>query len=158
MSSGRVLAGLREIVSGGQTGVDRAALDIAEAFGLARGGWCPRGRLAEDGPIPAHYPLQEHSSPTYAARTEQNVIDSDATLILSRGEMTGGTELTWRMAIKHGRPRLRIDLGQDADPQQAADWIAAGGFARLNVAGPRASIDAEIYALAADYLRRVLMV
>ena len=79
------------IVSGGQTGVDRAALDAALELGIAHGGWCPRGRLAEDGPIADRYGLRETASSDYAVRTEQNVVDSDATLILHRGPLTGGT-------------------------------------------------------------------
>src|SRR5947199_5509021 len=82
------------IVSGGQTGVDRAALDVALELGLPCGGWCPRGRRAEDGPIPAHYPLCETRSPIYPVRARWNVRDSDATLILTRGRADRGTALT----------------------------------------------------------------
>ena len=80
---------LRTIVSGGQTGVDRAALDVAIMLGFAHGGWCPAGRLAEDGPIDAHYALRETASAAYDVRTERNVVDSDGTLVLASGEPRG---------------------------------------------------------------------
>mgnify|MGYP003793290687 CR=1 FL=1 len=89
---------IKKIVSGGQTGVDRAALDVAMQLGIPVGGWCPRGRRAEDGRIPDSYPLREASSVNYAKRTELNVRDSDGTLILSGGPLTGGTALTESLA------------------------------------------------------------
>jgi predicted Rossmann fold nucleotide-binding protein DprA/Smf involved in DNA uptake len=95
---------VRKIVSGGQTGVDRAALDIALALGIPCGGWCPRGRGAEDGVIPARYPLQETCSHDYAERTRRNVIDSDGTLILAIGALHGGTLLTAQLAEKAASP------------------------------------------------------
>ena len=91
---------IRRIVSGGQTGVDRAALDVALSLGIPCAGWCPRGRRAEDGPIDARYPLNETPSTSYAKRTEWNVRDSDATLILARLPLGGGTALTERLARK----------------------------------------------------------
>ena len=99
------------IVSGGQTGVDRAALDVAIAIGIGHGGWCPAGRLSEDGTIPSRYDLQETDSPEYPVRTEKNVIDSDATLLLYEGRLKGGTLLTRRICVRHGKPDLvvRID-------------------------------------------------
>ena len=93
-----------KIISGGQTGVDRGALDAAIALGVPHGGWCPHGRLAEDGIIPARYQLRQTDSPEYHVRTEKNVQDSDATLILYRGEMKGGTKLTWQLAERHAKP------------------------------------------------------
>ena len=92
---------LRTIVSGGQTGVDRAALDVAIALGFAHGGWCPAGRLAEDGPIAARYALRETTSAAYDVRTERNVLDSDGTLVLASGEPRGGSALTCRLACGH---------------------------------------------------------
>src|SRR6516225_901027 len=96
-----------KIISGGQTGVDRAALDFAIRHGLEHGGWCPKGRKAEDGAIPRRYHLQETDSPEYAERTVKNILAADATLIIVREEpLTGGTALTFELAEKHGRPVL----------------------------------------------------
>jgi len=101
---------IKKIISGGQTGADRAALDIALKFNIPHGGWIPKGRIAEDGPLPDKYQLQEMPTTSYPARTEQNVIDSDATLIFSRGKTTGGTEFTRKMVLKHKRQLVHIDL------------------------------------------------
>ncbi|MCS7304888.1 MAG: putative molybdenum carrier protein [Thermoguttaceae bacterium] len=129
----------RLIISGGQTGVDRGALDAAIALGIPHGGWCPKGRLAEDGTIPAQYMLQETDSPQYAVRTEQNVLDSDATLIFCRGPTTGGTEWTRICALRHGRPFLVVDLNEPIDWQALRRWLAERRPGVLNVAGPRES-------------------
>jgi hypothetical protein len=146
------------IVSGGQTGVDRAALDVAIELGLPHGGWCPRGRLAEDGPIAGRYELCETDSPAYHVRTEQNVIDSNATLILTRGEPIGGTALTIRLAQKYGRPLLVADLARpDVFPETVRKWITDGGYHVLNVAGPRESQQPGITVQAAEFLRSVLV-
>jgi hypothetical protein len=133
------MAPMLKVVSGGQTGVDRAALDAARALGLPCGGWCPRGRLAEDGPIDAAYPLTETPSADYAQRTEWNVRDADGTLVLARGRATGGTALTIALARLEGRPLLVVHLERDPSPAEARRWIEAGGIAVLNVAGPRES-------------------
>jgi len=130
------------IVSGGQTGADRGALDAAIELGLAHGGWCPAGRLAEDGGIPAHYPLRETGSSRYEERTEKNVVDSDATLLVTRGPPTGGSALTAGLARKHRRPLLHLDLATTPPAAAAAElraWLASHRIAILNVAGPRAS-------------------
>jgi len=144
-----------KIVSGGQTGVDRAALDAAIALGWEHGGWCPRGRLAEDGAIPERYRLVETESRQYAARTERNVVDSDATLILSRGPLSGGTELTRQFCRRHGRPHRVVDLEQPGPPVELADWLRRHRVAVLNVAGPRESQSPGIGAAAERYLRDV---
>jgi hypothetical protein len=144
------------IISGGQTGVDRAALDVAIALGIAHGGWCPRGRLAEDGRIPDRYQLRETDAAEYAARTERNVRDSGATLILCRGTPSGGTELTVRLAQQHGRPYLVVDLDDPPSPGEVADWLRAGEIGVLNVAGPRESQSPGIGVQAAEFLRKVL--
>ncbi|WP_213455635.1 putative molybdenum carrier protein [Thiocapsa sp.] len=127
------------VVSGGQTGVDRAALDAAIALGLPIGGWCPRGRRGEDGPIPERYALRETPSTNYAERTEWNVRDSDATLILHRGPMSGGTRLTAERARRLGKPLLARDLAAPIDVRAIADWLVANHVRILNCAGPRES-------------------
>jgi hypothetical protein len=131
-------AGIR-VVSGGQTGVDRAALDAAMTLGLPIGGWCPLGRRAEDGPIPDRYALHETPSADYAERTEWNVRDSDATLILHRGPMTGGTRLTAELARRLGKPLLARDLAESIDVPAIVDWLIANHVRVLNCAGPRES-------------------
>ena len=150
------MGGVSKIVSGGQTGVDRAALDVALALGLACGGWCPLGRRAEDGPIPARYPLRQCASPDYAERTRLNVRDSDATVVLCTGEPTEGSALTARLAGELGRPLLVID--PDAADAQArfGAWIGAGATTVLNVAGPRESAEPGIYRRARAFLIGVL--
>jgi hypothetical protein len=144
------------VISGGQSGVDRAALDAAIETGLETGGWCPRGRRAEDGPIPRRYPLRETPMRAYSQRTEWNVRDSDATLILYRGGLHGGTRLTAGLAVRYGRPRLMLDLDTRPDPAIARDWIAAQGVRVLNVAGPREAGAPGIYAQARAFLRTML--
>lgn len=143
------------IVSGGQTGVDRAALDVALALGIPCGGWCPQGRRAEDGRIPLVYPLQEMPSSEYADRTEKNVIDSDGTLIVCVGEPRGGTHFTLLCAQKHGKPYYIVDLARH--PHQALAgtraWLQTQRVAVLNIAGPRESEHPGIYDLAVGWLR-----
>jgi hypothetical protein len=139
---------IRKIISGGQTGVDRAALDVAIKLAVAHGGWIPQGRITENGPLPAKYNLKETRSSSYAVRTEKNVQDADGTLIISRGRLTGGSEYTREMAIKHDRSWIHIDLSQMAAFQAAIainQWILKNKIEILNVAGPRASKDSTVY-------------
>ncbi len=121
---------VQKIVSGGQTGVDRAALDAAATLGLQRGGWCPRGRRAEDGVIPRHYPLQETDSPRYDVRTRRNVRDSDATLILHRGTLRGGTRFTAEYCRQRRKPCLLVDLSQTRAPSTrfTSGWPNTGSW------------------------------
>ena len=151
-------ARLRRIISGGQTGADRAALDVALELGIDHGGWAPRGRWAEDGPLAPRYQVSELSSPQPAARTERNVRDADATLILSHGPLSGGSALTRSLARGQDKPVLHVDLAE-RDERAAAEavtqWLAAGQPEVLNVAGPRASTDPLIYDAACRVLRRV---
>jgi hypothetical protein len=151
-----VAALLERVVSGGQTGVDRAALDVALALGIPCGGWCPRERRAEDGPIPGRYPLRETPSGEYPQRTEWNVRDSEGTLALTRGRPRGGTALTLALARSLGRPSLHVDLAQGGDPEPVRSWIRAERIRVLNVAGPRESDTPGIYAAAAAFLGALL--
>jgi hypothetical protein len=145
-----------KIVSGGQTGVDRAALDVALELGLACGGWCPKGRRAENGPIPGRYPLTETSSRAYPQRTKCNVLDSDGTLILTFGRPMGGTALTIRIAAENDKPYLVVDLSRQADPARVRTWCRTHQIGVLNVAGARESESPGIYEKAAAFLRAVI--
>ena len=127
------------IVNGGQSGVDRAALDSAMHLMLPCRGWCPNGRWAEDGSIAPVYPLQECGSPTPAVRTELNTIDSDGTLVLSRGEPRDGTPLTIECAKMHGKPVLEISLDDEPDAAAFWAWINSYDIRTLNIGGPRES-------------------
>jgi hypothetical protein len=146
---------IRKIVSGGQTGVDRAALDVAKELKLERGGWCPHGRLAEDGRIP-EYLLQETPTPVYAERTELNVKGSDGTLVLTCGSPTGGTAYTITCAQRHGKPYYVVDLTQLADVLSTRQWLRSASIRVLNVAGPRHSESPEGYGLAYEFLMKLL--
>ena len=139
---------IKKIISGGQTGADRAALDVAIKYSIHHGGWIPKGRIAEDGPLPERYQLQEMPTISYTKRTEQNVIDSDATLIFSRGKPTGGTDYTRKMALKHKKQMVHIDLKLSTSYDAAyriLSWIRHYEIKILNVAGPRTSKDPAIY-------------
>ncbi len=146
----------KRIISGGQTGVDRAALDIALERHIPCGGWCPKGRRAEDGVIPARYPLRETESSDYRIRTRRNVLDADATLILTRGTPTGGTALTYRCARHANKPCLVIDMKKGTDPAAIRAWLNGHRIGTLNVAGPRESHQPRIYRQALNLLRKVL--
>jgi len=139
---------INKIISGGQTGADRAALDVAIMFNIPHGGWIPKGRLAEDGPLSLDYQLQEVATGGYQACAEQNVIDSDGTLIFARGKLTGGTDYTRQMVLKHKEHLLHIDLNMAASYDAASlilSWIRIQNIKALNVAGPMASEDYKIY-------------
>ena len=139
---------LRKIISGGQTGADQAALDVAINLGIPHGGWIPKGRLTEDGSLPDKYNLTEMPTASYPKRTEQNVIDSDGTVIFSYGRLTGGSGYTRKMAVKHNRRWLHVDLAKSTRFQAAQginDWIRQNNIEVLNVAGSRASKSQEIY-------------
>jgi len=144
---------LRHIVSGGQTGVDRGALDAALAAGVSCGGWCPAGRRAEDGSVPLRYPMRETASSGYAERTGRNVADSDGTLVLMFGIPAGGTALTAQCCKRLQRPLLLIDaasMSAAKAAEQAARFVCERALNVLNVAGPRESEapGAHRYALA----------
>jgi hypothetical protein len=145
-----------QIISGGQTGVDRAALDVSLELGLPCGGWCPQGRKAEDGPIDPHYPLRETPSADYAERTACNVRDADGTLVLTRGRRKGGTALTIAFARHLNKPCLVLNLNKKPTPARVRDWAKANQVRVLNVAGPRESENQGIYDQAVEFLRRLL--
>jgi hypothetical protein len=147
---------VEKIVSGGQTGVDRAALDVALELDIPCGGWCPQGRSAEDGQIPARYPLQETEGRKYKFRTSLNVRDSDATLILNLGPLEGGTGLTKILAVKLRRPYLVVDLDAEQDMQELQHWLMENNVQVLNVAGPRESKRPGIHQTAVDFLKKLL--
>ena len=150
---------IEKLVAGGQTGADRAALDVAIEMGLPHGGWVPKGRLAEDGPVPDKYHLQEMRTTSYPKRTEQNILDSDGTLIVSHGKLTGGSQLTMSMAYKHNKPWIHVDLKIMAYPDAVVtirDWIDREMVKVLNVAGPRASKDPQIYQGVKELLEKTL--
>ena len=131
-----------KIISGGQTGVDRGALDAALQAGIECGGTCPAGRKAEDGIIPEIYPLTELASNIYSDRTRKNVVDSDATLIIYFGQLEGGTAYTRQCCICEAKPYLVIDATrqeQEVLVQQIMTFIKHNKIEILNVAGPRAS-------------------
>jgi len=130
---------VRKIVSGGQTGVDRAALDFAIRRGIPHGGYCPTGRRSESGPIAAKYRLMECGSPDYAMRTAMNVVHSDGTLILSRGAPRGGTQLTAHFCAQYGKPSFIVDLDRTLAVGDFAAWLSRHEVETLNVAGPRES-------------------
>ncbi|HEY3121670.1 MAG TPA: putative molybdenum carrier protein [Vicinamibacteria bacterium] len=146
-----------KVISGGQTGVDRAALDAAQELGLDCGGWCPRGRRAEDGRIPDRYPLRETASSDYPSRTAANVREADATLVLvQRGGRSRGTALTRRVAAEYEKPLLEVDLSAAPRPETVQEWLERLGVRTLNVAGPRESETADIYDRAREFLLQVL--
>ncbi|QEG00903.1 Putative molybdenum carrier [Stieleria maiorica] len=128
----------RRIISGGQTGVDRAGLELAIAHRIQHGGWCPKGRLSEDGSIPSRYDLVEMDTAEYPPRTEQNVIDSDATLILYEQRLKGGTLLTRRYAARWNKPCLSVAM-EVTSPGEVRQWLDQVQPETLNIAGPRES-------------------
>jgi hypothetical protein len=141
------------IISGGQTGADRAALDFAIERGLPHGGWCPKGRLALDGVIDAKYLLNETPSSGYPQRTEWNVRDSDATVVCTLGpKPTGGSLKTISIAVKHGKPCLHLQKGTPGAAEILASFIREHHVRRLNVAGSRESKEPGIY----EWVRSVL--
>lgn len=146
-----------KIVSGGQTGVDRGALDFALSHDLPCGGWCPKDRRAEDGSVPSHYPLQESTQRDYSQRTEWNLRDSEATLILTRGKLEGGTALTRRLARKLKRPFFVVDLLAPPLLEVVQTWLREHQVQVLNVAGPRESRNPGIQVEAQRYLEGLFL-
>lgn len=145
-----------KIISGGQTGTDRAALDAAMYYGVDTGGWCPQGRLAEDGSIPEHYPLRELPGGGYRERTRQNVIDSDASVIIYFGSPAGGTEQTITCCNDTDQPYLLIDAEQlsvEVAAEKIRTFIIGNSPEVMNIAGPRNSEHHDAY----TYTKNVIM-
>lgn len=145
------------IVSGGQTGVDRAALDFALANGIEHGGWCPKGRRAEDGVLDEKYNLHETPCKDYRQRTEWNVRDSDGTLIIVDLELSGGTRYTCEVARKLEKPVMKVNAGGLGKEKEVLDWLERNDVQVLNVAGPRASTEPEIYTMARELLDKIYL-
>jgi len=144
-----------KIISGAQTGVDRAALDAALRHGIEAGGWCPTGRLDEFGRIPDRYPVKELENGGFTERTLQNVKDSDGTVIIYPGKLSGGTEQTLHFCVEQPRPHELIDASKVSTEKAAqliADFVRENKIDILNVAGPRATEWPEGY----DYASRAL--
>lgn len=148
------------IISGGQTGVDRAALDVALELGLLHGGFVPKGRKAEDGRVPEKYNLIELSSTSYPVRTRANILEADGTLILTPPRPTGGTRLTAKIAHQYDRIWLAVDPFQNDKEdhliQRVLTWIGSHQIETLNVAGPRESKIPGIYEISCKFLRKLL--
>ncbi len=151
---------MKKIISGGQTGADIAGLDVAIKYGIPHGGAIPKGRLTEDGTLPEKYNLQEMSTKSYPKRTEKNVVDSDGTVIFSHGKLTGGSLLTQKKAVEHGKPVIHLDIGE-VTVEEAADllmgFIQENGVEILNVAGSRGSKDPEIYGKTYGVMERCIV-
>jgi hypothetical protein len=148
---------VEKIISGGQTGVDRAALDMALELGIPCGGWCPKDRKSEDGPIPQRYPLRETGSASYPVRTAKNMQDSDGTLVLTMGSPMGGTALTIKLAKEKRKPFLVFDPKKEkGDPLFIGNWILTNQIKILNIAGPRESECPGVYHQASGFLRALL--
>jgi hypothetical protein len=156
-------------VSGGQTGVDRAALDAGLNAGVSIGGWCARGRRSEAGPIPELYPLTETAARSYAVRTTWNVRDSDGTLVILLGEISSGTKLTLAAArdqgelykVVHLRPSDAPGLFTTENPpndqiQSVVDWLRDRRIRVLNIAGPRGSSHTDVYSEALEFMSLLL--
>lgn len=148
---------IEKIVSGGQTGVDRAALDVAQEQGIPVGGWCPKGRRAEDGRIPDRYPLKETPSEEYAQRTKWNVRDSDGTVLITDGVLQGGTALAREQARAMDKPVLHVRTNDPVPVVMMQAWREDNDIRVMNVAGPRESEAEGIYERARTILERLFV-
>lgn len=154
------MALIEKIVSGGQTGADRAALDFAIENGIPHGGWCPKGRMAEDGALGSCYLLQETPLKSYPQRTEWNVRDSDGTVVFSISPtLTGGTKKTFFLANLRGKPVLRLakDGGGRFPHLDLLEFIERHHVKVMNVAGPRSSKEPEVYSFVKEVLQNALL-
>jgi hypothetical protein len=151
---------IEKIISGGQTGADRGAIDAALKYSFPYGGWIPKGRLTEYGTLPDEYKLKEMPTKIYPARTEKNVLASDGTVIITHGKLTGGSALTKKFAKKHKRPYLHINLNETPAFLASSEinaWINKNNIEILNVAGSRASKDPQIYEDAKYIIQGVIL-
>ena len=150
---------IEKIISGGQTGVDQAALDIAIKFNIPHGGWCPKGRIAENGMIPLKYLLTETESSDYSIRTKLNIRDSDGTLILvpeNLAKITSGTMMTIQVAKEKEKPYFIAELAEAQNIQSIVDWVYENNIKILNVAGPRESHYPGINQLSVKFLEKII--
>lgn len=150
---------IKKIISGGQTGADRAALDAAIEMGVPHGGWVPLGRMTEKGRLPKRYNVREINAIDYDQRTELNVLDSDGTLLFSKGPLKGGSALTKKLARKHLKPCLHVDIDSITlyrAVEIIKSWLDVRKIEILNVAGPRESEAPLIYDHVMDILKSVL--
>ncbi|MDX8338525.1 putative molybdenum carrier protein [Draconibacterium sp. IB214405] len=145
----------QKIISGGQTGVDRAVLDACLQYSFPCGGWCPKNRKAEDGKIPDLYPLEEMEESEYKARTRKNVIEADGTLILAPEKLQGGTFLTKQFSIENNKP-VRI-IRPETNPDKLLIWIIINNISVLNIAGPRQSEWSEAYSAAYRFTTELIV-
>lgn len=150
---------LTKIISGGQTGADQAALDVAIKLNIPHGGWIPKGRKTEDGILPEKYHLQEMPTSSYPKRTEKNILDSDGILIFSRGKLTGGSALTRKLAKLHQKPWLHIDLDKVKETETGSmitGWIHRNDIQVLNVADPRESKNPGIHDIVSKIFENIV--
>jgi hypothetical protein len=151
---------IKKIISGGQVGADQGALDVAIKYGIPHGGWIQKGRKTQSGIIPPKYHLKEMATASFKDRIEQNVIDSHGTVIISHGTLTGGADYCLKMAQKHDRPCLHIDLNTLSEFTAASRlnaWIKENGIEVLNVNGSRTSEDASIYKDTMDIIESTVL-
>ncbi len=148
---------IKKIISGGQTGVDRASLDVAVNNNIQCGGHCPKGRKAEDGVIPEHYPLIETSSDDYKERTSLNIMNSDGTLIIIDKTRDKGTQTTIDLLREHHKPLIICDLSVIVNPKQIRSWIFRNKIRTLNIAGPRESNCPGIYKQSYDFIQTIMI-
>jgi len=150
---------ITKIISGGQTGADISALDAAIELNIPHGGWIPKGRKTEAGPLPDRYQLQEMPTGSYTKRTEQNVVDSDGTAIFFHGSLSGSSLRTFEYSKKHNKPSLHLDmtkLSVDEAVREILHWIEENKIHVLNIAGPRGSKDPEIYVVVKEVMIKAL--
>jgi hypothetical protein len=151
---------IKKIISGGQVGADQGALDVAIKYGIPHGGWIQKGRKTQGGVLPPKYQLKEMSTASFKDRIEQNVIDSHGSVIISHGTLTGGADYCLKMAQKHDRPCLHIDLNTISEFTAASRlnaWIKENDIEVLNVNGSRTSEDSNIYKNTMDIIEAAVL-